>query len=90
MFLVVCYDIPDDKRRNRISDILEGYGERVQFSVFECDIKPEQAKKLKDKISKVLEEVDSIRYFSLCAECVSKVEVINGPEVTKAQSYFMV
>ena len=56
MFVVVCYDIPDDKRRNRISEILEGFGERVQFSIFECDIKPENLKKMKEKLTERSEE----------------------------------
>jgi len=30
------YDIPSDKRRKKVSDLLEGYGQRVQYSVFEC------------------------------------------------------
>ena len=90
MFVVVCYDIPDDKRRNRISEILEGFGERVQFSIFECDIKPENLKKMKEKLTKVLKSNDSVRYYYLCGECVQKVGVVNGPPVTKAQAYFTV
>lgn len=90
MFIVVCYDIPDDKRRNRVSDILEGFGERVQWSVFECDIKPEHAKRLKEKLAKVLKDEDSVRYYYLCGECLTKVEVVNGPPVTRAQLYFTV
>lgn len=90
MFVVICYDIPDDKHRNRVSDILEGFGERVQFSVFECDIKAEHMKKMKDKLAKVLKDEDSVRYYYLCAECITKVEVVNGPPVTKAQPYFTV
>ena len=90
MFVVVCYDIPDDKRRNRISDILEGFGERVQYSVFECDIKPEHLKKMKEKLTKVLKSDDSVRYYYLCGECITKVEVVNGPPVTRSQPYFTV
>jgi CRISPR-associated protein Cas2 len=36
MFLyIVAYDIPSNRRRKKVSDILEGYGRRVQYSVFE-------------------------------------------------------
>jgi len=90
MFVVICYDITDDKRRNRISDILEGFGARVQFSVFECDVKPEHVKKLKERVVKVLKDEDSMRYYYLCGKCITKVEVVNGPPVTRAQPYFTV
>ena len=33
---VICYDIPDDKRRIKVARCLDGYGDRVQFSVFEA------------------------------------------------------
>ncbi|MEW6376162.1 MAG: CRISPR-associated endonuclease Cas2, partial [Thermodesulfobacteriota bacterium] len=36
MFYVVSYDIPDDQRRIKIAKILEDFGDRVQYSVFEC------------------------------------------------------
>jgi CRISPR-associated protein Cas2 len=42
MYLVVSYDIHDDKRRNRIHKVLKNFGERIQFSVFECDLTKDQ------------------------------------------------
>jgi CRISPR-associated protein Cas2 len=33
---VICYDVPNDARRARISRHLTGYGKRVQYSLFEC------------------------------------------------------
>lgn len=35
MYLAV-YDVTDDKERSAVAKVLEGYGQRVQFSVFEC------------------------------------------------------
>ena len=32
----VCYDIADDRRRQRLSDALLDFGSRVQESVFQC------------------------------------------------------
>lgn len=90
MFSVVCYDIPDDKRRNRVGKILEGFGTRVQKSVFECDIKPDHMKTLKDRLAKILTDEDAVRYYYLCAQCLPRIEVINGPPVTQAQLYFTV
>ena len=36
MFILVTYDIKDDKKRNKVCNILKDYGNRVQYSVFEC------------------------------------------------------
>ena len=36
MLIVVSYDVPDDRRRTRLAHILKDFGERVQYSVFEC------------------------------------------------------
>jgi len=33
---LVCYDVTEDRERNRVAKVVEGYGLRIQFSVFEC------------------------------------------------------
>ena len=38
-FVLVCYDIPDDRRRTKVMQTLLDFGRRVQYSVFECDLK---------------------------------------------------
>jgi len=90
MFVVVCYDIPSNRRRNKVGKILEGFGTRVQKSVFECDPQLKHLQKLRQKLTKVLRDEDSVRYYYLCAECLPRVEVINGPPVTQTQLYFAV
>ncbi|MGI0489366.1 CRISPR-associated endonuclease Cas2 [Pantanalinema rosaneae CENA516] len=42
LLYVVTYDIPCDKRRKKVADLLEGYGRRVQYSVFECVLTAEK------------------------------------------------
>ncbi|OIP31774.1 MAG: CRISPR-associated endonuclease Cas2, partial [Deltaproteobacteria bacterium CG2_30_43_15] len=48
-YLVVAYDIADDKRRNKICDILSAYGQRVNYSVFECFLGARDILRLKNK-----------------------------------------
>lgn len=36
MFYLVSYDIPETRRRTKLAKILEDFGDRVQYSVFEC------------------------------------------------------
>ncbi len=80
MYLIVSYDIPDDKRRNRISKVLKNYGERVQFSVFECDLTREQLLRMQHALTKIIKEQedDSVRFYFLCDGCKRKIERIGG------------
>ncbi|MBD1847423.1 CRISPR-associated endonuclease Cas2 [Cyanobacteria bacterium FACHB-63] len=50
MFYLVCYDVIHDRRRDRVSRLLEGYGLRVQKSVFECVLTPDQYDLLKRQL----------------------------------------
>ncbi len=35
---LVCYDIANDKRLQRVFKTCKNYGDHLQFSVFECDL----------------------------------------------------
>ena len=55
MFWVICYDITNDKRRRDVVKIMESYGQRAQYSVFECDISDRQQMTLQGKLAKVID-----------------------------------
>lgn len=75
MFVLISYDIPDNKRRTKIAKILEDYGERVQYSVFECQLSARHLDKLRGELEAVLDGAeDSIRLYRLCSDCVAKIE----------------
>ena len=77
LFYVVSYDISDNKRRTRLSKYLQSYGVRVQYSVFEMELSKEQYGILKKGVRKLIEKgEDSIRIYSICAECRKKIETI--------------
>lgn len=64
--VLVCYDIPDDKRRGRLAKLLESYGDRVQYSVFIVDVSPASMLRLKDKAKKILSfDEDSVLFCDL-------------------------
>jgi CRISPR-associated protein Cas2 len=35
---LVCYDISDDKRLRKVFQAMRGYGDHLQFSIFECQL----------------------------------------------------
>ena len=58
---LIAYDIGDDKRRSQVARILQGYGDRVQYSVFVVDIKPAKIVRLKAELAAILDsQVDSV------------------------------
>ena len=35
---LICYDIGDDKRLRKVFQTMRGFGDHLQFSVFECQL----------------------------------------------------
>ena len=90
MQVVITYDIADDGRRTRIHKVLKSYGQWMQFSVFECmDLSETEYAKLRSRLSKMIKpEVDSVRFYFLCACCREKVERIGGEAVRDDTVFF--
>ncbi len=80
MRYVVSYDIGDDKRRRLVAKIMEGYGYRVQYSVFECDLEKRQLLALKKALRPLVkkQEMDSVRFYALPADTLAMVEVFGN------------
>jgi CRISPR-associated protein Cas2 len=84
LFYVVAYDIPDDKRRKKVSDLLEGYGKRVQYSVFECLLTQDKYDELRSRLRKRVKlSEDSVRLYPLSKHTLSQVETWGGVPVTE-------
>jgi len=77
--VVVSYDIPEDRRRTKVCNLLKDYGQRVQYSVFECELRPRDLQRLKERLKPLLDlEEDDVRFYRLCQECRPKA-VVWGP-----------
>jgi CRISPR-associated protein Cas2 len=89
--VVVSYDIVDDKRRNKVMKTLEGFGHRVQYSVFECELRPADLDKLKARLKAlIVPEVDDVRFYLLCENCLGKVTMLGKAKVYHAEPYAVV
>lgn len=73
MIYVVVYDISDDRLRLSVSRVLEGYGERVQESVFQCRLTPPRLERLTKRLVGLLGSPDrgDIRVYRVCADCLA-------------------
>lgn len=77
MFWVICYDITDDKRRSKVVKIMESYGRRAQYSVFECDISDGQQMTIQAKLADVVDEdEDDVRFYPLNEADIQRVRTL--------------
>jgi CRISPR-associated protein Cas2 len=80
MLVLVSYDVMvssfgGPKRLRKVAKACTNYGQRVQFSVFECVVDPAQWAALKNTLENIIDaETDSLRYYYLGANYKNRVE----------------
>lgn len=80
MLVLVTYDVktekPEGKRRlRRVAEVCKDYGQRVQWSVFECLVGEKELAMLQHRLLAEMEkEEDSIRFYFLDEEARRKTE----------------
>ena len=90
MLYLVSYDITDTPRRTKVAKILDDFGDRVQYSVFECIIDNELLEKMLSRLIKVANEAeDSIRVYALCGKCERVIRIIGQGEVSKEEKVYI-
>lgn len=83
---LISYDISNDRKRAKVAKVMEDYGRRVQYSVFECILDRVKYEELYGKLLELLkeEELASVRIYNLCEKCRQRTMVI-GIEDTKPE-----
>ena len=88
MYVMVSYDIVDDKIRNKVMKFLKDYGTRVQYSVFECDINEEQFNKMKKGVEEFIDKKrDRVRYYPICKACLKRVVISGWGEIKEDEGF---
>ena len=84
MFYIITYDIANDKRRKKLSDLLEGYGVRVNYSVFEWELTKTNLKKILQTIEDedlLDKKIDSLRFYHIHKDSIAKsFEICKKPQ----------
>jgi CRISPR-associated protein Cas2 len=84
MMVLVSYDVRTSepggaKRLRRVAKVCRNFGQRVQFSVFECMVDPAQWTKLRQLlIDEVDLDADSLRFYFLGAQWRNRVEHVGA------------
>jgi CRISPR-associated protein Cas2 len=84
MLVLVSYDVettsPRGARRlRRVARACQDYGQRVQYSVFECEVDPVQWTALRARLLKEIDaERDSLRFYFLGSNGRRRVEHVGA------------
>lgn len=84
MMVLITYDVhtatSNGKRRLRqIGKACLDYGQRVQYSVFECEVSPAQWTELRSRLCELIDpEMDSLRFYMLGANWRRRVEHVGA------------
>lgn len=87
MMVLVSYDVKTSesggqRRLRRVAKTCLNYGQRVQFSVFECEVTPAQWVSLRDRLIKLIDtEKDSLRFYRLGSNWKRRVEHIGAKKI---------
>jgi CRISPR-associated protein Cas2 len=95
MMVLVSYDVAEDengkRRLRKIARLCENYGQRVQYSVFECLVDPNQwvhfRKGLEEKINP---KYDSLRFYYLGANWKKSVEHVGAKKSWDPEGVMMI
>lgn len=90
-WVAISYDVTDDRRRSRVMKAIAGYGERVQYSVFECEMRPDEVDTLRQRLASVIDpKQDDVRFYLLCESCLGKVKLLGKAKRYERQSHRVV
>lgn len=91
-FYLICYDIEDDGRRRRVARCLEGYGERVQESVFEVCFarRRNRMPDLLDELRGLVSDKENIRFYRLTEDGMNDSWTLDGMPIGKPPAVIIV
>ena len=74
--VVLAYDIAADSRRTRLAAALEGWGYRIQESVFSLRLEDDELGQVRTCVDEIIDaDDDVVHIYPLCAACLARGEV---------------
>ncbi len=96
MLVLVSYDVktsdPGGPRRlRRVARTCQNYGQRVQYSVFECIVDPAQWTRFRQQLVDEIDKgADSLRFYFLGSNWKRRVEHIGAKEAVDQEGLLLI
>jgi len=74
---LLCYDIRDPKRLQKVAKVLTGYGHRLQYSIFRCHLTKRELERLNWELVQITEKEDDVLTVGLCGSCTTNLSSRN-------------
>jgi CRISPR-associated protein Cas2 len=63
---IVCYDIADERRLRHVEKVMEAQGQRIQYSVFRCELTEMKLARLRELLAREInQKEDQVLFISL-------------------------
>lgn len=90
MIYFIFYDISDTEKRNNVAEILESFGSRIQYSVFQCELKVDEVNFLFDELCNFIDsKTDRLDFFPVCKNCFEAKRIF-GNVTSKENNSFLI
>lgn len=76
---LICYDIRCPKRWRKAYNLISGYGDRLQYSIFRCWLSPRTREKMRWELEQILTKDDNLILIRLSHSCVKAIPGYNRP-----------
>jgi len=85
---VICFDVANKKRLRQVAIQMENFGQRVQYSVFECHLDDNKLEDIKQRLEKIINTTeDHIRYYGICNKDKGKILLDGTGSITQNNDY---
>jgi CRISPR-associated protein Cas2 len=76
---LIAYDIRSPSRWRKAHELLLGYGDKLQYSIFRCWLSQRSREKLRWQLEQILEPEDDLLLIRLSHQCVKDLGNYNRP-----------
>lgn len=91
MVYLVAYDITHPKRLSRVAKVCEDFGVRVQYSLFECRLEPDEFTRLWSSLLAEMDlDEDRAVAYPLDARCVRETQTAGTMACTERTLFYLV
>lgn len=86
---LIAYDVADDKARTNLAKFLEGYGVRIQFSLFEARLTPGELKEVLAEAGKRIDtRFDRFDVYPIRADDIPRIRSVGRKRPDSATREF--